>query len=155
MEAKVPDSCPQQITTFLEQWKKLRAAVIEMGPYAKMISQVEDVLEEDTEIKTKLKRSEEKIERLNHVIDEMIVKFQQQHLALQEKHDSSLHEMNILVQDTKKQLRIRCGELEKSVQNCRELENQLRAHNGSLSAITEKYQELWRALGFIEVDDFL
>jgi phage pi2 protein 07 len=85
----------------------------------------------------------------------MIVKFQQQHLALQEKHDSSLHEMNILVQDTKKQLRIRCGELEKSVQNCRELENQLRAHNGSLSAITEKYQELWRALGFIEVDDFL
>lgn len=38
LEAKLPDLCPQQITTFLEQWSKLRAAVIEMGPYARMIS---------------------------------------------------------------------------------------------------------------------
>ncbi|OKP09451.1 hypothetical protein PENSUB_5187 [Penicillium subrubescens] len=151
----MPDLCQPQITTFLESWRKLRAAVIEMGPYAKMISQVEDVLEEDTEIKTKLKWSEEKIKSLNHVIDEMIMKFEQRHLALQEKHDSSLHKMNILVQDTKKQLGICCGELEKSAQNYRALEDELRAQNDSLSAITEKYQELWRALGFIEVDSDL
>ena len=130
-------------------------AVNEMGPYAKMISQVEDVLEEDTEIKTKLKRSEEEIGRLNHVIEEMIVKFEQRHVALQEKHVSSLHEMNILVENTKKELGIHRGELEKSAQNCRRLGNELRAQNDSLSAKTEKYQELWRAIGFVEVDDLL
>lgn len=129
----MPDSCSRQITTFLEQWRKLRVVVNEMGTCAKMISRNEEVLEDNTELKAKLKRPEEEIGSLNRVIEEMIVKFERRHVALQEKHDSSLHEMNILVQDIKRKIGIRHGELEKSVQNCLALEKDLQSQNASLS----------------------
>lgn len=50
----MPTPYPQQIIRFPEQWRKLREAVNEIGHYARMISQVEDILEKDTEIKAKL-----------------------------------------------------------------------------------------------------
>jgi hypothetical protein len=63
--------------------------------------------------------------------------------------------MNNLVRGTREKLGTCRRELEKSAQGCLELENKLRSQTANLSAMTEKYQELWRALGFIEVDNLL
>lgn len=106
--------------------------VNEMGPYARMISQVEGILKDITETKAKLQWSYEKIEHLNRVIEEMILKFKQLHVVLQEKHNSSFHEINSLVQDTKRKSGMCHGELEKSAQNCLVLEKEMRSQKKAL-----------------------
>lgn len=98
----------QKLTYFLEQWKKLRIAVIEMAPYAKIISQVEDVLEENTKSKAKLtemlielQKSKAEEERLNCFIQELMEKFEQRLVGLHDKHNSRLLEMNNFLEEAK------------------------------------------------------
>lgn len=110
----MPDQNPQQLTSFLERWKKLHIAVTEMGPYARMISEVEDILEEDTDSKAELKRSKKEIERLNCVVEEMTGKFGQQIVALQEEHKSRLHEMNGQAQEAEEKASIYLTKLRES-----------------------------------------
>lgn len=151
----MPDQNPQQLTSFLERWKKLHIAVTEMGPYARMISEVEDILEEDTDSKAELKRSKKEIERLNCVVEEMTGKFGQQIVALQEEHKSRLHEMNGQAQEAEEKASIYLTKLRESDQKCLALESELASQNKQLSVRAEEHERLWSVLGLVELDDLL
>lgn len=151
----MPDSSPQQLSLFLERWKNLHTAVTEMGPYARMISKVEDILEEDIEFKAELKRSKEEVERLNCAVDKMMGKFEERVVALEKEHKSRLHEKNVQAKEAEEKAGIYRTNLEESGQKCRALENDLVSQSNQLSLRTEEHERAWSVLGLVELDDLL
>jgi hypothetical protein len=153
---------PQKLIYFLEQWKKLQIAVTEMAPYARTIGQVEDVLEENAKSKVKLADSHMELrklkgeeERLNCLVQGMIEKFEQRLIRLQEKHKSSLFEMNTKLGEAKGKVATSCSDLEKSTQMCLSLETELESQRRQLSASLDEHKRLTSVLGLKELDDHL
>lgn len=151
----MPDPNPPQLTSFLEQWKKLHIAVTEIGPYARMIRKVEDILEEDTDSKAELKQTKEEVKRLKCVVDEMTGTFGQQVVALQKEHKTRLHEMNAQVKEAEEKAGFHRTKFKESSLKCLALEDELESQSNRLSARTEEYESLWSALGLVELDNLL
>lgn len=153
---------PQKLTYFLEQWKKLQIAVTEMAPYARMIGQVEDVLEENAKSKVKLaeshielQKSKREEERLNCFVQGMIEKFEQRLTCLQERHKSSLFEMNMKLEEAEGNVATSRSDSEQSIQRCLSLEKELESQRRQLSASLDEHERLRSVLGLVELDDNL
>ncbi|KAJ5640299.1 uncharacterized protein N7484_008161 [Penicillium longicatenatum] len=154
------DASHQKLTYFLEQWKKLQIAVNEMAPYARMIGQVEDVLEENAKSKVKLaeshvelQQSKKEEERLNCFVQEMIEKFEKRLTCLLEKHKSSLFEMNTKLEEAKGNVATSRSDSEQSTQRCLSLERELESQRRQLSASLDEHKSLTSALGLVELND--
>lgn len=57
----MPETNLQKLDSFLERWGQLRTAVLRIGPYARMIDQVEGALKEYFENKEKLHEATEEL----------------------------------------------------------------------------------------------
>ncbi|KAJ5608642.1 hypothetical protein N7528_009209 [Penicillium herquei] len=148
-----------KLTHFLEQWKKVHTAVIEMAPSAKLISQVEGTLEENDKFKSEinklteeLKRSKAEEERLNIVIQQMIEKFETRVNSLQEKHNTGLHRMTSSLEETRADLMTSRSEFEEASRKCMSLELELETQRRHISTEEDEHSALKTALGFVELD---
>ncbi|KAJ5088924.1 hypothetical protein N7456_012540 [Penicillium angulare] len=147
---------------FMEQWEKLRIAVYEMSPYAKMINQVEEVLEDHSKSKEELAESNLELqdtkareERLNFFIEEAMTRFEQRLLAVQEQHSSKMLEMNALLEEEKLSVASSRSAHEQSARRCMSLERELESQTRQLSAISEEHKALTSAIGLVDLDNTL
>ncbi|KAJ5259333.1 hypothetical protein N7478_012314 [Penicillium angulare] len=156
------DPNSQQLTCFLEKWKNLRAAVVEMAPNARVITQIEDVIEENettqaeiNELHIQLQKSEKEEERLKCFIQEIIEQFEKRIVIVQEKQNSSVLATNALLAEAKEEVADSRSKSKESEQRCISLERELELQICELSAISDEHQKLISDLGFVNLEEDL
>lgn len=158
----MPESHPQKLDNFLEHWRQLQTAVFEMGPHARMINQVSDVLEENSNYKAELqeaneewKKSRKEEKRLNLVMKGMSKQFGAELVDFKEMHKSRLHQMNTVLEEAKEEVTTSRSKFNVSDQKCASLEKDLESQRRLFSAKTAEHERLISSLGLMELSGHL
>ncbi|KAJ5414894.1 hypothetical protein N7509_000228 [Penicillium cosmopolitanum] len=154
----MPESHPQKLNNFLEHWRQLQTAVFEMGPHARMINQVSDVLEENSNYKAELQDANEELKklrkeekRLNLVMKGMSKQFGAELVDFKEMHKSRLHQMNTVLEEAKEEVTTSRSKFNVSDQKCASLEKDLESQRRLFSAKTAEHERLISSLGLMEL----
>ncbi|KAJ5100871.1 hypothetical protein N7456_006923 [Penicillium angulare] len=149
----------QQLSCFLEKWKKLHVAVNEITPDARILAQIEDVLEENekaqmeiSKLHIKLQKSKKEEERLGCFNQEMIEEFEKRILAVREEQNSSIMKATTMLEEAKEEVAGSRSKSEESEQRCISLERELESQRCQLSAQSDEHQRLISEFGFVELD---
>lgn len=148
-----------QLDNFYDRWKQLSQAVSEMAPYARMINQVGDVMEESFDCKNKLREAIEELEKtkaeqekLGGTMQEMIKQFEARVANLQGEHSSQLHTMETTLRETKAAVATSCLSAKEFEQRCASLERDLDSQTQLLSEMSAEHERLKSSLGLMELD---